>query len=499
MKKLSLSFYLLASLNLTAQKLNKLPESTLPMTETSTHLRFLAADELMGRRTGEQGNMVAARYIAEQFRALGLKLASGQSSFYQKVPFKNTMPNTEGSLIVGDSTLKMMTDFIVLEGKASDLKGLQVVFAGNGWVDKETDDYKDLDVKGKIVIVSLGTPKTTSPWEAIQASELKTKIAAEHGAAALVELFTAKLPWKNVVGYFASERLKLDMKKAGEPDIAMPHLWVSGNRAALLAKDKVQTLSLTTFDRKETPVLSCNVVGVLEGTDPVLKNEYVILSSHFDHVGTGKNGGQAFTKEDSIFNGARDDAFGCTAVLYAAKCFSQIKTKRSILFIAFTGEEIGLLGSNYYAENPLIPLKQCVYDLNCDGAGYNDTTLLTTIGLNRTDCKTELETASKAFGLTIKDDPAPEQNLFDRSDNVSFAAKGIPAPTFAPGFTAFDASIFKYYHQATDNPETINFTYLHKHCQVFAYAARLIANRKNQPKWIANDKYETAYKTLYGK
>jgi hypothetical protein len=82
---------------------------------------------------------------------------------------------------------------------------------------------------------------------------------------------------------------------------------------------------------------------------------------------------------------------------------------------------------------------------------------------------------------------------------VSFAAKGIPAPTFAPGFTAFDASIFKYYHQATDNPETINFTYLHKHCQVFAYAARLIANRKNQPKWIANDKYETAYKTLYGK
>jgi Peptidase family M28 len=499
MKKLSLIFCLLVSLNLSAQKLNKLPESTLPMTETSTHLRFLAADELMGRRTGEQGNMVAARYIAEQFRAMGLKPAAGQSSFYQKVPFKNTAPNTEGSLSIGDSTLKMMTDFIVLDGKASDLKGLPVVFAGNGWVDKETDDYKDLDVKGKIVIVSLGTPKTTSPWEAIQASELKTKIAAEHGAAALVELFTAKLPWKNVVGYFASERLKLDMKKAGEPDNAMPHLWVSGNRAALLAKDKVQTLSLTTFDKKETPVLSCNVVGVLEGTDPVLKNEYVILSAHFDHVGTGKNGGQAFTKEDSIFNGARDDAFGCTAVLYAAKCLSQIKTKRSILFIAFTGEEIGLLGSSYYAENPLVPLKQCVYDLNCDGAGYNDTTLLTTIGLNRTDCKTELEIASKAFGLKIMDDPAPEQNLFDRSDNVSFAAKGIPAPTFAPGFTAFDDAIFKYYHQATDNPETINFTYLHKHCQVFAYAARLIANRKDQPKWIANDKYETAYKTLYGK
>jgi hypothetical protein len=499
MKKISLVFCLLASLNLSAQKLNKLPESTLPTTETSTHLRFLAADELMGRRTGEQGNMVAARYIAEQFRALGLKPATGQASFMQTVPFKNTKPNTEGSLIVSDSTLKMMTDFIVLDGKASDLKDLPVIFAGNGWVDKETDDYKDLDVKGKIVIVSLGTPKTTSPWEAVQASEAKTKMAMEHGAAALVEIFTAKLPWKNVVGYFASERLKLDMKKVGDPDVAMPHLWVSGNRSALFAKDKIKTLSMTTFDKKETPVTSYNVVGVLEGSDPVLKNEYVILSAHFDHVGTGKNGGAAFTKEDSIFNGARDDAFGCTAVLYAAKCLTQIKTKRSILFIAFTGEEIGLLGSNYYAENPLVPLKQCVYDLNCDGAGYNDTTLLTTIGLSRTDCKTELEIASKAFGLKIMDDPAPEQNLFDRSDNVSFAAKGIPAPTFAPGFTAFDAAIFKYYHKAEDNPETINFTYLHKHCQVFAYAARLIANRKDQPKWIANDKYEKAYKALYGK
>ena len=499
MKKLSLVFCLLASLNLTAQKLNKLPESTLPMTETSTHLRFLAADELMGRRTGEQGNMVAARYIAEQFRALGLKPASGQATFMQKVPFKNTVPNTEGSLTVGDSTLKMMTDFIVLDGKAADLKGVPVVYAGNGWVDKETDDYKDLDVKGKIVIVSLGTPKTTSPWEAIQASEAKTKIAAEHGAAALVEIFTAKLPWKNVVGYFASERLKLDMKKAGEPDNTMPHLWVSGNRAALMGKDKVQTLSMTTFDKKETPVLSCNVVGVLEGSDPVLKNEYIILSAHFDHVGTGKNGGGAFTKEDSIFNGSRDNAFGCSAVLFAAKSLTQIKPKRSILFIAFTGEELGLLGSSYYAENPLVPLKQCVYNLNCDGAGYNDTNILTTMGLGRTDCKTELEAASKAFGLKIVDDPAPEQNLFDRSDNVSFAAKGIPAPTFSPGFTAFDAAIFKYYHKAEDNPETIDFAYLHKYCQVYTHAARLIANRKTQPKWIANDKYEKAYKALYGK
>ena len=499
MKKTLLFLSLIAHLNLFAQKLNKLPESTLPTTETATHLRFLAADELMGRRTGEQGNWVAARYIAEQFRALGLKPVAAESSFLQKVPFKNTTPNTEGSLTVGDTTLKVLDDFIVVEGKAADLKSLPVVFAGNGWVDGETDDYKGLDVKGKIVIVSLGSPKTQSPWEAMQSSDVKTKWASERGAAALIEIFTAKIPWKNVARYFAGERLQLDMKKAGDPDIVMPHLWVSGNRATLLGKDKVQTLSLKTFDKKETPVLSYNVAGVLEGSDPILKNEYIILSAHFDHVGTGKNGGQAYTKEDSIFNGSRDNAFGCAAVLYAAKCLTQVKPKRSILFLGFTGEELGLLGSNYYAENPLVPLKKCVYNLNCDGAGYSDTTLLTTFGLARTDCKTELETAAKAFGLKIIDDPAPEQGLFDRSDNVSFAAKGIPAPTFSPGFTAFDATIFKYYHQATDNPETINFPYLHKYCQAYAHAARLIANRKDQPKWIANDKYEAAYKVLYGK
>lgn len=165
--------------------------------------------------------------------------------------------------------------------------------------------------------------------------------------------------------------------------------------------------------------------------------------------------------------------------------------------IGYTGEEIGLLGSQYYVEHPLIPLKQCVFNLNCDGAGYDDTGLLTTIGLSRTDAKMELEQSAKAFGLKIIDDPAPEQNLFDRSDNVNFAAKGIPSPNFAPGMKAFGGEIMKYYHQTSDNPESVDFAYLHKYCQSYAYAARLIANRKDAPKWIAGDKYEKAWQTLF--
>ena len=479
-----------------AQKLAKLPESKLPSSETEMHLRFLAADEMMGRKTGEQGNFVASRYIAEHFRALGLKPAAGANSYLQKVPFNDMKPSTEGEIFVGNDTLKINDDFIILEGKAADLKGLPVVFVGYG---ATADDYKNADVKGKIVIAQLGTPTTEKPFDAIQASEAKTKLAADAGALALVEIFTAQLPWKRIVGYFNASRLVLDMKKEGEAEITMPHLWVSSTRAALFNKEKMTVLSLKTLDKVKKPILSHNVVGVLEGTDPVLKNEYVILSAHFDHIGTSKKGSPGYSETDTIFNGSRDNAFGCSAVLFAAKCLSQERPKRSILFIAFTGEEIGLLGSQYYAANPLVPLKQCVYNLNCDGAGYNDVTILTTLGLNRTDCKTELETASNAFGLKIIDDPAPEQNLFDRSDNVSFAGKGIPAPTFSPGFTKFDEAIFKYYHKEGDNPETVDFPYLHKYCQVYTHAARLIANRKNAPKWTVGDKYETPWKALYGK
>jgi hypothetical protein len=415
------------------------------------------------------------------------------------VPFKNVTPSSAGTIRIGDSTLSILKDFIAIEGNGCNLKGLEVVFANNGWVDAETNDYKDLDVKGKIVVISLGSPKTKTPWESIEASEAKTKFAEERGAAAIIEIFTAKIPWKGIAGYFSSTRLQLDMKKEGEAKSTIPHIWLNGSRSTLLSRDKVSKIDVEVSDKNEKPVFSYNVAGVLEGTDPTLKNEYIVLSAHYDHVGTGKNGGSAYTPEDSIFNGARDNAFGTTAVLFAAKCLTDVKPKRSILFLGFTGEEVGLLGSKFYAENPLVPLKQCVYNLNCDGAGYTDTTILTMFGLVRTDCEGEIRAGAGAFGLKVIDDPAPEQNLFDRSDNVSFAIKGIPAPTFSPGFTAFDDAMFKFYHQASDNPESISFGYLHKYSQAYAHTARLIANRKTQPKWMANDKYEPAYKVLYGK
>lgn len=474
---------------------SSLPEQNIPRSEPETHIRFLASDELQGRRTGEPGNWVAARYIAEQYRQLGLKPAPGQADYFQRIPLERIKSASSGLLVIGNDSLRLGKDLLVMAGNATDITG-NVVYAGYGLTDGE-DGYKGRDVKGKIVVVQGGSPDAKGPNEIFRASSNKRRLATEKGAAALIELYSESIPWGLVAQNFNREQLSLPVATNGP---AVTHIWINNqnNKFARL-KEGAPSVTLRTSGRVKIQSPSANVAAVIEGTDPQLKNEYVILSAHFDHVGVGKQGGPGYTATDSIFNGARDNAFGTVALLEAAKALSLQPTKRSILVLALTGEEVGLLGSRYYAENPLIPLKQSIFDLNSDGAGYNDTTIVSVIGLERTGAKAEIEAAAKQFGLSVFAEPAPEQGLFDRSDNVSFAAKGIPAPTFSAGFKAFDQAIQKYYHQASDNPESIDFGYLLRFCQAYAHAARLIANRSTAPQWISGDKYEAAGKALYGK
>lgn len=471
-----------------------LPEQSITRAEVEAQTRFLASDELQGRRTGDPGNWVAARYIAEQFRQLGLKPAPGQADYFQRIPFERVKAASSGILVTDKDTLRLGKDLLVIAGGATDLSG-QVVYAGYGLTDGE-DGYKGRDVKGKIVVVQGGSPEAKSPGEIFRASNSKRKLATEKGVAALIELYSESVPWGLVAQNFNREQISLAMAANGP---AVTHVWINNqNNKYGRLKDPNASVTLRTSGRIKVPAASANVAGVIEGSDPKLKNEYVVLSAHFDHVGVGKQGGGSYTPEDSIFNGARDNAMGAVSLLTAAKAFSIKPAKRSILILALTGEEIGLQGSRYYSENPLIPLKQTIFDLNSDGAGYNDTTIVSVIGLERTGAKAEIETAAKQFGLGVFAEPAPEQGLFDRSDNVSFAAKGVPAPTYSAGFKSFDAAIGKYYHQAIDNPESLDFGYVHRFCQSFAYAGRLIADRQTAPKWIAGDKYEAAGKSLYG-
>lgn len=467
-----------------------LPEFTLKEARVGQHVRFLAADEMLGRRTGEITNNVAARYLAEYYRSLGLKPAG--ADYLQTVNLERVTPGHQGYLTYGGDTLKVKEHFISFSGESASFNQVPVVFAAYGL----ENDYQGLDVKGKIVVAQFGTADAKSPMEGFESAEQKSKIAAQHGALALIEVLPPQLPWMSVANYFGREQVRLAAD--GASPASLPHLWLGGKAAKGFNRDQVKQLSGQTPRQDKQAIRSYNVAAILEGTDPVLKQEYVVLSAHFDHVGTGKNGGGTFTPADSIFNGTRDNAFGTAAVLSAAQTLTSVKPKRSILFLNFTGEELGLLGSKYYAEHPLVPMKSCVYNLNCDGAGYNDTTLVTVIGLERTGTQPEFETAAAAFGLKVNADPAPEQGLFDRSDNVSFAAKGVPAPTFAPGFTKFDAGLFKFYHQVSDNPDSISYPYLLKYCQTYAYVARLIANRASRPRWSKGDKYEAVSQQLYG-
>ncbi|MTB50947.1 M28 family peptidase [Lewinella sp. W8] len=475
-----------------------LPEFSFSELDLAGEMHFLASDYLAGRRTGSVGNEIASEYIAAQLRAYGYAPINGDS-YFQPVPLRRIAAPEEGMLMVGETKMTHGADLLIMRGPAAELS-TNVVFANYGWVDPETghDDYEKLDVKGKIVITRPGIPGDVTQQGIFKGVSDKPALAAERGAVAIFELYQLPFPWGAFKGYFGGERMGLD---EGNESAEIPYGFIKVDDDFLeKLQEKKKGLpgkAMSTGMRSEI-IMSQNVGGILEGADATLKDEYMIMTAHFDHVGVGKQGGGAYTEQDSIFNGARDNAFGTISLLAAARAFAEEKPRRSIIVLAVTGEEMGLLGSKYYAENPLVPLEKTIYNFNTDGAGYNDTGAISLFGMGRTGIDEQIERAAAAFDTRVIGNPAPEQGLYDRSDNVSFAAKGVPALTFSPGFADFDDAIFKYYHQVTDNPETIDMAYLKKYCQIFTLAARLIADRDVRPIWVEGDKYQEAGKKLYG-
>ncbi|MGK0139472.1 MAG: hypothetical protein ACI9DJ_002931 [Algoriphagus sp.] len=474
-----------------AQKFKKTPESKIMPSEVEKHIRFLASDELMGRKTGHAGNNTAARYIAEEFRSFGLEMVSS-SSFYQAVSFMTTNQPTEGSISGGDVVLKINDDFLLMNGGGINIENVEKAHIGYAWASEDGtyNDYKDVDVRGKIVVAQIGTPDAKGFREMMAASERKMELAKKYGALALIEVFTIPAPWNALQKNFGNGTISIEKK--GKTNFT--RILINQTTAKIIGKEVVKRISLKVEELVNLSTPSNNVIGMIEGSDPNLKSEYVLLSAHFDHVGFHEEHEEG---EDYIFNGARDNAIGVSALLSAAKALSTLPAKRSVLFIAYTGEEIGLKGSGYYAENPMLPLNKCIFNLNIDGAGYNDKTLVSGIGIKRTGAEVEITRAVEAVGLKLIDDPTPELGLFDRSDNVQMAAKGIPAPSFSPGFTSFDEEISKYYHKEADEADNLDFVYLAKFAKSYAFAARLISNMKTVPKWISGDKYEALGEALY--
>jgi Zn-dependent M28 family amino/carboxypeptidase len=491
MKKLILTLAATSLLASVVAQKKPLPEINRVVTksETEAHLRFLASDELKGRDTGSPELDIAANYIASEFARWGVKKVSGANGYFQDVKLEKKKYATTVDLTLGDVTLKNKEDLILLDGGNLSWEG-EAVFVGYG----SQPDMEKAGVKGKWVVSYIGASANSNIQQAFGESDEKVKRAREMGAAGITEIVaTPGVPWQILVNFLTRERIAL----AGDEPTTFPHLMMRNSDAAA-AKSFLETKNgRVKVNVEQTPgeaIPGKNVLGIIEGTDPKLKNEYVALTAHYDHVGIGRA-----VSGDSIYNGTRDNAIGTTAVLQAARYFAINPPKRSILVMTVTAEEVGLLGSKYFADHPLVPMKQIIFNLNCDGAGYNDTTRITLFDLNRTSADEMLKTAAGSVGASLNGDPAPEQGLYDRSDNVSFAAKGVPAVTFTTGFNAFDNEIMKYYHQPADHVSSVNLNYVNRFTRAFVYAALLIANQPAPPAWKPGDKYEAAGKALYGR
>lgn len=452
------------------------------------HIYFLSDDLLKGRATGTHENKIAASYLANTLRSYGVKPNPKTGNYYQEVKLKKTSPPRDVKISI-DS--QVINDFVVLN--AAKLQGNEnVVFLGYGL----EDDYKKQNVKGKLLLLKSGSPETSDSRAAFRLREKKQALAQQNGAIGILELLdTNAQMWGYIEHNFNTSRLELDEAETTESN-DFTYLWILDEGSKMANSFKSGTNVKASISMSETiseAELDYNVIGIVEGTDPKLKKEFIIYSAHYDHVGIG----DPDETGDTIYNGARDNAVGTVTVLSMAENLAKYPTKRSALFILFTGEEMGLLGSKFYVENPVLPLEQMVFCFNSDNAGYNDTSLATIIGLNRTTAAKHITMAAETFGLKATDDPAPEQGLFDRSDNVHFAAKGIPAPTFSMGFTSFSGDVTKYYHRPNDEAHTLDYDYLYKFFQAYVMSGRNIGNALETPFWVEGDKYQAAGKTLY--
>lgn len=491
-KSILLLFFAGCFIGLQAQTEIEKVKETLTKGEIEGHIYFLSDDLLLGRQTGEPGNKIAASYLANMLRSYGVKPNPQTASYYQPFELKKTNPSVVRTLQLDSRDIEQPITLNAVDLNVS----AEAVYLNFG----EAADYKGKNVMGKIVIVRAGSPDAQQARQAFGMWKDKMELAKKAGALGVIEIMKVNQSmWERIAHYFESSRLEVPEKDPDTTNENDPfYLWVADADESLanrLSEKKRFPASIELQKGTNEMVKTQNVIGVVEGTDPELKNEYVIYSAHYDHVGVGTPD----KKGDSIYNGARDNAVGTVTVLAMAENLAKYPTKRSALFILFTGEEKGLLGSEYYVENPVIPLAQMVYCFNSDNGGYNNTSLATIIGLERTTAAQEIKEGVAAFGLKAIDDPAPEQGLFDRSDNVHFAAKGIPAPTFSMGFDAFDDEINKYYHQPGDHAESMDFDYLHKFFGAYVFTGRKIGNMEKTPFWVTGDKYEQAGKKLYNR
>jgi Zn-dependent M28 family amino/carboxypeptidase len=433
------------------------------------HINRLASDGFEGRGPGTAGEDSSVAYITEQFKAIGLAPGNPDGTYIQPVSMIGYTSHPEASIVVAGKTMKLRfpDDYVgVSRRNANDIRvdNSDVVFVGYGVVAPEYgwDDYKGLDVKGKTIVMLVNDPAVPNPNDSTKLDSTmfkgkamtyygrwtyKYEIASDKGAAAAIivhETGPAGYPYEVVVGSWGRENF--DVKETGPSNRVAVESWMALDKAkelfrtagldfdslhkAATRKDfkPVALNAKATFHVRNTvrEIQSKNVIGKIEGSDPNLRNEYVIYTAHWDHLGKDTT-----IKGDQIFNGALDNASGTAALLTLAKAYKALPTPpaRSLLFLAVTAEEQGLLGAKWYATHPLYPLNKTLADMNIDGVNqWGKTKDITVVGYGNSTMDDVLGgVLASQGGRTIKPDPEPEKGFFYRSDHFEFAKQGVPA------------------------------------------------------------------------
>jgi Zn-dependent M28 family amino/carboxypeptidase len=499
------------------------------------HVRFLSSDLLEGRGVGTRGGDLAAEYLATQFALAGAQPAGDNGSYFQKVPLVGveTAPGAELSATAGTRTVSFnwLTDWVGQSEEQKPMSDLQneAIFVGHGITAPEWkwDDFKGIDVHGKVLILFTNEPNSNDPhffdgraltyygrWT------YKYEEALRRGAAGAIIIHTtptAGYGWDVVRSSWGREDLQVKLAP-GEKSLALA-AWLSrdaGEKLLALTGKTVDELLAASDSRDFRPIPlgiriravipskvrqieSRNVAALVPGSDPKLKDEVVLYSAHWDHLGKGDpvNG-------DDIYNGAVDNATGCGVLLELARAWAALpqKPRRSALFLAVTGEEGGLRGSEFYAAHPLFPPAKTALDLNYDALfpwGRAQDVVLT--GAERTSVWPLAQAVARRLNLTISPDTEPEQGHYFRSDHFSFAQVGVPAFTIghATEFAGKPPDYYiksweefnsKHYHQPSDEFHTDwDFTALEQAAQFGLVLGTDIANQDKLPGWKPGDQF----------
>ena len=449
-------------------------------------LWYLASDALKGRGYNTPELDKAAAYIAACFKKAGAKPVPGANSYYQ--PFNGlTLTPVLGAHAALD-TIPLTTGENVFQLNYTDVNvDVPLLYAGGS----AAFNPAQVNVTGKAVAVTFG-PDVPAQKLVADLYTLQEQLALK-GAAALVAIIaTENAAWPRLKAQATRKNVQNPLHTSPLPVLLVQLPVEAAKQAETAARFRA---SITGTVAAKAPIK--NVLGYVAGTDPVLKKEYIMLSSHYDHLGTGKPQMEE-GKLDSIYNGARDNATGTTAVIAAARYFAKHPPKRSIIFVTYTAEEQGLIGSKYYSIHPMVPLKSTVYNLNIDNASYNDTSLITLVALGRTTADSLISQGVAAYGLHVGNDPTGGR-LFTGSDNYPLAMQGVPAPTFSLGMKTFDSTITNRYHHLSDEPGNMDMAYVCRFIRAYLLAASNIANAQQAPRWTAGDPLEGAWKALYKK